>query len=367
MYLWSANRLIFKPPTSNLRKLAWFYSHYPLKKAIIVCSNSTRSIRATKTNDSSKEISKEEDSQEEQQIQIWKPTETQIAWRVRKKTERQELLRQQEEEPVPQWTPQSIRLGALARKQGMTSLWNEWGVLIPCTVLKLENCQVIQNVIHHSDSRPPNTCDVQLGCTNNPKPQNMTLALRNHFMRAGIHPKRHVQNFRITPDARLPVGTEIVAAHFVPGQYVDIKGVSIGKGFAGVMKRWGFKGMPASHGTSGTHRHAGSTGQRTDPGKVFKGKKMAGRMGHDTCTTQNLQVVKIDNALNIIYVKGTIAGYAKQVVRITDAVKKWGDSKFPKDALPPPFPTIDPRVVASMPREIIYKSGGSDPLLKKDS
>ena len=140
----------------------------------------------------------------------------------------------------------------------------------------------------------------------------------------------------------------------------------MGKGFQGAMKRHGFRGQPASHGTSVTHRSLGSTGQRKDPGKVFKGKKMAGRMGGEQATAQSLKVMKIDNELNLVYVKGCIPGVDDQFVKVRDAVKKRGDKIAPADVLPLPFPTVDPELVKAMPRELVAKTGGSDPYAMKE-
>lgn len=141
---------------------------------------------------------------------------------------------------------------------------------------------------------------------------------------------------------------------------------SMGKGFQGAMKRHGFGGQPASHGTSLTHRSLGSTGQRKDPGKVFKGKKMAGRMGGEQATVQSLKVMKIDNELNLIYVKGAVPGVDDQFVKVRDAIKKRGDKIAPADVLPLPFPTIQPEAVKAMPRELVAKTGGSDPYVMKE-
>ncbi|CAG8519767.1 8086_t:CDS:2 [Dentiscutata erythropus] len=262
-----------------------------------------------------------------------------------------------------QWTETSIRLGAIARKKGMTALWDEWGVRQPCTVLQLEDVQVVQ-IVENKKFVQPHLVSVQIGCSN--KTKNISRPLLGHFKAAGVPPKWKLCDFHVTTDAVLPIGHEIKAAHFVPGQYVDLQAPSIGKGFAGVMKRWGFKGMPASHGTSKTHRSAGSTGQNQSPGRVFKGKKMAGRMGGNNVTVSS-KVLKIDNALNLIYVKGAVPGPKDQFVRIKDAIKKQGAKCFPQDYLPPPFPTIAPELLETMPRELIAKSGGVDPFLVKES
>ncbi|KAF0467416.1 translation protein [Gigaspora margarita] len=266
-------------------------------------------------------------------------------------------------EKKPQWTENSVRLGAIARKKGMTALWDEWGARQPCTVLQLEDVQVVQ-IVENKKFVKPHLVSVQIGCSN--KTKNISRPLLGHFKTAGVPPKWKLCDFHVTADAVLPVGSEIKAAHFVPGQYIDLQAPSTGKGFAGVMKRWGFKGMPASHGTSKTHRSAGSTGQNQSPGRVFKGKKMAGRMGGNNVTVSS-KVLKIDNELNLIYVKGAVPGHKEQFVRIRDAVKKQGAACFPQDYLPPPFPTIAPENLESLPRELIAKSGGIDPFLAKES
>ncbi|KAG0228620.1 54S ribosomal protein L3 [Mortierella sp. GBA43] len=234
----------------------------------------------------------------------------------------------------------------------MTAMWDEWG---------LEQCQVVE--IKNEETHGYTA--LQIGCSdrsekNVPKPQ------LGQFDKAGVNPKRKLFEFHVTPDAVLPVGTELAASHFVPGQYVDCSAPTIGKGFQGAMKRHGFGGQPASHGTSVTHRSLGSVGQRKDPGKVFKGKKMAGRMGGDQATVQSLKVMKIDNKLNLIYVKGSVPGVDDQYVKVQDAVKKRGNSIAPADVLPLPFPTADPAHVKAMPRELVAKTGGSDPYVMKE-
>ncbi|KAF9279455.1 mitochondrial 50S ribosomal protein L3 [Linnemannia elongata] len=259
------------------------------------------------------------------------------------------------------WTHKSLRTGVIARKKGMTAMWDEWGVRIPVTVLQLEQCQVVQVLNEETHGYTA----LQIGSTDR-TPKNVTVPMLGHFAKAGVEPKRKLVEFEVTPDAVLPVGTELVASHFVPGQFVDCSAPTMGKGFQGAMKRHGFGGQPASHGTSLTHRSLGSTGQRKDPGKVFKGKKMAGRMGGEQATVQSLKVMKIDNELNLIYVKGAVPGVDDQFVKVRDAIKKRGDKIAPADVLPLPFPTIQPEAVKAMPRELVAKTGGSDPYVMKE-
>ncbi|KAF9970305.1 54S ribosomal protein L9, mitochondrial [Actinomortierella ambigua] len=259
---------------------------------------------------------------------------------------------------LPKWTPTSVRTGVIARKKGMTAMWDEWGVRIPVTVLQLEQCQVVSVLTEEKNGYTA----LQIGSSDKSR-KNVSMPLQGHFDAHGVEPKRKLFEFRVTPDAVLPVGTELVASHFVPGQFVDCSAPTMGKGFQGAMKRHGFGGQPATHGTSVTHRSLGSVGQRKDPGKVFKGKKMAGRMGGEQATVQNLKVMKIDNALNLLYVKGAVPGVDDQFIKVKDAVKKRGESIAPKDCLPLPFPTVDPELVKAMPRELVAKTGGSDPLV----
>ncbi|KAG0293912.1 54S ribosomal protein L9, mitochondrial [Linnemannia gamsii] len=259
------------------------------------------------------------------------------------------------------WTHKSLRTGVIARKKGMTAMWDEWGVRIPVTVLQLEQCQVVQVLNEETHGYTA----LQIGSTDR-TPKNVTQPMLGHFTKAGVEPKRKLFEFEVTPDAVLPVGTELVASHFVPGQFVDCSAPTMGKGFQGAMKRHGFGGQPASHGTSLTHRSLGSTGQRKDPGKVFKGKKMAGRMGGEQATVQSLKVMKIDNDLNLLYVKGAVPGVDDQFIKVRDAVKKRGNKIAPADVLPLPFPTIQPEALKAMPRELVAKTGGSDPYVMKE-
>jgi large subunit ribosomal protein L3 len=192
-----------------------------------------------------------------------------------------------------------IRSGVIAKKMGMTRLFMEDGKQIPVTVLQLDNLQVVAQRTEEKDGYTA----VQLGA-GSAKAKRTSAAMRGHFAAAKVEPKRKVAEFRVNADALIEVGAEISADHYLEGQYVDVAGTSIGKGFQGAMKRWNFGGLRATHGVSISHRSHGSTGQCQDPGRVFKGKKMAGHMGAARVTTQNLQVVKTDAARGLIMVKG---------------------------------------------------------------
>ena len=210
-----------------------------------------------------------------------------------------------------------MRTGVIAKKLGMTRLFLEDGRQVPVTVLHVDNLQVIDQRTADRDGYVA----VQLGA-GEAKAKRTTAALRGHFAKAGVAPKRKVAEFRVSEENLVPVGEEIVADHYFAGQFVDIAGTSIGKGFAGAMKRHNFGGLRASHGVSVSHRSHGSTGQCQDPGKVFKGKKMAGHLGAVRVTTQNLQVVRTDSDRGLIMVKGSVPGSKGGWVTIKDAVKK---------------------------------------------
>lgn len=210
-----------------------------------------------------------------------------------------------------------MRTGLIARKEGMTRIFDEDGRHVPVTVLKVDNCQVVAVRSEEKDGYVA----LQLG-VGKAKVKRVSKANRGHFAKAKVEPKKKMAEFRVSNENVVEVGTEIGAKHFVAGQYVDVAGTSIGKGFAGSMKRHNFGGMRASHGVSVSHRAHGSTGQCQEPGKVFKGKKMAGQMGNERVTTQNLQVVAIDEELNLILVKGAVPGAKTGWVYVSDAVKK---------------------------------------------
>ncbi|WP_074381699.1 50S ribosomal protein L3 [Bartonella doshiae] len=220
-----------------------------------------------------------------------------------------------------------MRSGVIAQKLGMTRIYNDAGEHVPVTVLRLENCQVIaQRTVEKNGYTA-----VQLG-VGFAKVKNTSQALRGHFAKASVEPKAKIAEFRVSPDNLLDVGTEITAEHFVPGQRVDVTGTSIGKGFAGVMKRHNFGGHRASHGNSITHRAHGSTGQCQDPGKVFKGKKMAGHMGQVRVTTQNIEVVSTDVERGLILVRGAVSGAKGAWILVKDAVKMRLPDNVPKPA-----------------------------------
>jgi large subunit ribosomal protein L3 len=231
-----------------------------------------------------------------------------------------------------------MRSGLIAQKLGMSRIFEESGRNLPVTVLKIDNCQVIANRTVESDGYTA----VQLG-VGTAKVKNVSKPMRGHFAKAKVEPKRKLVEFRVSPDALVEVGAEITADHFVAGQHVDVTGTSIGKGFAGAMKRHNFGGLRASHGVSISHRSHGSTGQCQDPGKVFKGKKMAGHMGAERVTVQNLEIVSTDADRGLILVRGSVPGSKGGYVLIKDAVKR----KMP-DGLP--FPAAV-RAAAEAPAE----------------
>ena len=219
-----------------------------------------------------------------------------------------------------------LRSGVIAKKLGMTRLFMEDGRQVPVTVLQLDNLQVVAQRTSERDGYTA----VQLGA-GTAKVKRVSAPMRGHFAAANVAPKRKLVEFRVDAENLLPVGEEIIADHYFAGQFVGVTGTSIGKGFAGAMKRHNFGGLRASHGVSISHRSHGSTGQCQDPGRVFKGKKMAGHMGAARVTTQNLQVVRTDTDRGLIMVKGAVPGSKGGWVTVKDAVKK----PFPDDAVLP--------------------------------
>jgi len=210
-----------------------------------------------------------------------------------------------------------MRSGLIAQKVGMTRLFTAEGEHVPVTVLKVDGCYVIAS---RTEGRDGYTA-VQLG-VGTAKVKNVSKAMRGHFAAAKVEPRRKVAEFRVSPENVLDAGVELSAAHFVSGQLVDVIGTSIGKGFAGGMKRHNFRGLEATHGVSVSHRSHGSTGNRQDPGRVFKGKKMAGHLGAERVTLQNLKVVATDPDRGLILVKGAVPGSEGGWVLVRDAVKK---------------------------------------------
>src|SRR5690349_2207750 len=219
-----------------------------------------------------------------------------------------------------------MRTGLIARKLGMSREFTDEGNHVAVTVLRVDNCQVVAQRTQERDGYTA----LQLG-VGAAKVKNVTKPQRGHFAAAKVEPKARLAEFRVSEDALVAVGAEITAAHFVPGQYVDVTGTSIGKGFAGGMKRHNFGGLRASHGVSVSHRSLGSTGQRQSPGKTFKNKKMAGQLGNERVTTQNLEVVAADIERGVLMLKGSVPGSPGGWVLVKDAVKR-----KPPDGLPFP-------------------------------
>jgi large subunit ribosomal protein L3 len=242
-----------------------------------------------------------------------------------------------------------MRSGVIAQKLGMTRVFTEAGEHVPVTVLRLGKCQVLG----HRTKEKNGYVALQLG-SGTRKVNNVSKAERGNFAIAKVEPKRKLAEFRVSDDALIPVGAEITADHFVVGQFVDVTGTSVGKGFAGAMKRWNFGGMRATHGVSVSHRALGSTGNRQDPGKVFKNKKMAGQMGNERITTLNLKVVQTDVARGLILVEGAVPGSKGGWITVRDAVKK----TLPKDAPKPgKFRLPDGDGATAAPAEAEAKQG----------
>ena len=218
-----------------------------------------------------------------------------------------------------------MRTGVIAKKLGMARFFDEAGTHVPVTILSLEGCQVVS---HRTKDRDGYVA-LQLGAGTK-KAKNTSKAMRGHFAKGEVEPKHRLVEFRVSEDNLIDVGAEITADHYVPGQKIDVTAATVGKGFAGAMKRWNFGGLRATHGVSVTHRALGSTGQRQDPGKVFKGKKMAGHMGDERITTQNLVVVRTDVERGLLMIRGAVPGSKGGWVIVRDAVKKAAHTDAPK-------------------------------------
>jgi large subunit ribosomal protein L3 len=216
-----------------------------------------------------------------------------------------------------------MRSGVIAQKVGMTRIFTEQGEHVPVTVLKMDGCQVVA----HRTEEQNGYSAVQLGI-GRAKVKNVPKAERERFARAEVEPKMKLAEFRVEAANLIPVGAEITADHFVAGQFVDATGTTTGKGFAGPMKRWNFGGLRATHGVSLSHRSHGSTGNRQDPGKTFKNKKMAGHLGVERVTTLNLKVVQTDVERGLVLVQGAVPGKAGGWIYLRDAIKR----PLPKDA-----------------------------------
>ena len=219
-----------------------------------------------------------------------------------------------------------MRTGLLARKIGMTRIFGSDGSHVPVTVLQVEDNEVVATRSVASDGY----IAVQVGA-GKAKAKNVTKPMRGHFAKAKVEPKRVLREFRVADDALVEAGTKLSAAHFVAGQRLDVSGTSLGKGFAGAMKRHNFSGTRATHGVSVSHRAHGATGQCQDPGKVFKGKKMAGQMGARRVTTHNLELAGVDAERGLLLVKGAVPGTKGGLVQVRDAIKKArpGDAPYP--------------------------------------
>ena len=251
-----------------------------------------------------------------------------------------------------------MRTGVIAKKIGMARFFDEAGTHVPVTVLSLEGCQV---VAHRTKDRDGYVA-LQLGAGTK-KPKNTSKALRGHFGKAEVEPKHKVVEFRVSEDNLIDVGAEITADHYLPGQKIDITGTTVGKGFAGAMKRWNFGGLRATHGVSVSHRSHGSTGQRQDPGRTFKGKKMAGHLGQETVTTLNVTVWRIDVERGLILVRGAVPGSDGAYVKLRDAVKSAAPEGLPmpgafRKAGQQPAPAAEPAVTEAPAEAVAAPEAG---------
>ncbi|KAI3648702.1 hypothetical protein MP228_006556 [Amoeboaphelidium protococcarum] len=255
------------------------------------------------------------------------------------------------------WTRVEERTGLLAIKKGMMSVWDQQGRRVPATVLQLDKTIVLG----HKTERRDGYDALVVGCRSVDVDTMEKLdKYQSHVAisrQAAIgYCVKHFSEFKVSPNGFIPVGTFLNAAHFVPGQFVDVQSRSKDKGFQGVVKRWGFHGQSASHGVSKAHRSGGSIGMRKTPGKVFKGKKMPGHMGDENVTVHSLQVLRVDRLLNLLYIKGSIPGDSESCVKVLDSLFK-NEEQFDPYLNPPPFPTISPQSLELMPAELSIQSG----------
>ncbi len=245
-----------------------------------------------------------------------------------------------------------MRTGVIAKKLGMTRFFDEAGVHVPVTVLSLDGCQVTAQRTKDKDGYVA----LQLG-VGAKKVKNTSKAMRGHFAKALVEPKRHIAEFRVSEDNLIDVGAEFTADHFVPGQSVDVSGLTVGKGFQGGMKRWNFGGLRATHGVSLSHRSLGSTGNRQDPGRTFKNKKMAGHLGQENVTTLNLTVFRVDVERGLILLRGAVPGTEGAYVKIRDAVKRAAPADLPK---PGAFKTSGKTADAAAPAPVDIEAPAAD-------
>ncbi|CDW71541.1 ribosomal protein l3 containing protein [Stylonychia lemnae] len=250
---------------------------------------------------------------------------------------------------------ESRRVGLIGYKMGMTHFWNKWGALVPCTVIQIDRCQVTQVKTLEKDG----VNAIQVGCGEE-RMKNLKKPQAGHYLKHNLPPKGDLAEFPVTDENFLPPGYMLGPRHFKIGQLVDVKSVSIGKGFQGVMKRWNFSGQNASHGNSVSHRHAGSIGNREYPGKVFKGKKMAGHLGNINCTIQNQMVVKIDVDRSLLYIQGNVPGPISALVRIRDAVKMV-DKQYLNLEYPTWLPPTNEAEYKALPRQLVWDGTVIDP------
>ena len=237
----------------------------------------------------------------------------------------------------------------------MTHFWNKWGQLVPCTVIQVDRCQVTQVKTLEKDG-----CNaIQVGCGEE-RLRNLKKPQAGHFLKHNLPPKKHLTEFLVTPENFLPVGYCLGPRHFSIGQFVDVKSISKGKGYQGTMKRWNFSGQGAAHGNSVSHRHPGSIGMNEFPGKVFKGKKMAGQLGNESATILNQLVVKIDVDRSLLFIRGNVPGAISTPVKIRDAAKKI-DKQFLNLQYPTWIPPTSEEELRKLPRELTWDGPTIDP------